>query len=194
MFQERKKYRKNFNSSGQLHMAGETLNFISHDVSVKGISIEVVPGRLLSDYADFEACVKENTLAEIFVKDLMLTGGVEVIWLRHEQGKILMGLEFRDVIHNADRLWLKRQFYRKEQLFSGFLLLKNRKIEFEGKNVSVDGLMIYLDELDESLAQNSVVRLYSESLKIKALAKICWIREEAGAKGFYLGLRYLSSN
>jgi hypothetical protein len=194
MFQEKKEYRKNYSSSGQLHMAGETLEFISRDVSVKGISIEVVPGRLLSEYADFEAYIKENALAEIFVKDLMLTGEVEVIWLRQEQGKILMGLEFQDVIHNADRLWLKRQFYRKEQSFTGFLLLKDRRVEFEGKNVSVDGLMIYLNELDESLSQNSVVRLYSESLSIKAMAKICWIKEEAEPKGFYLGLRYLSGN
>ena len=194
MFQEKKEYRKNYSSSGQLHMAGETLEFISHDVSVKGISIEVVPGRLLSEYADFEAYIKENTLAEIFVKDLMLTGEVEVIWLRQEQDKILMGLEFHDVIYNADRLWLKRQFYRKERSFTGFLLLRDRSVEFEGKNVSVDGLMIYLNELDESLSQNSVVRLYSESLNIKAMAKICWIKEATEPKGFYLGLRYLSSN
>ncbi|MGR9043831.1 MAG: PilZ domain-containing protein [Gammaproteobacteria bacterium] len=193
MFLERKEYRKNFSSSGQLHMAGETLDFISHDVSVKGISIEVVPGRLLSDYADFEAYIKENTLVEVFVEELMMTGDAEVIWLRNDQGKILMGLEFHDVIYNADRLWLKRQFYRKEQTFSGFLLIKDRRIEFEGKNVSIDGLMIFLNELDEGLVQNAVVRLFSEQLKIKAMAKICWIKEEMEPKGYYLGLRYLSS-
>ncbi|MGR9114341.1 MAG: PilZ domain-containing protein [Gammaproteobacteria bacterium] len=194
MIQERKEYRKNFSSSGQLHMAGETLDFISHDVSVKGISIEVVPGRLLSEYADFEAYIKENTFAEIFVKDLMLTGEVEVTWLRDEQGKIMMGLEFHDVIYNADRLWLKRQFYRKEQLFAGFLMIKNKKIPFEGKNVSIDGLMICIKELDEDLSKNTVVKLYSDSLKIKALAKICWIREETEPKSYFLGLRYLSSD
>ena len=175
-------------------MAGETLEFISHDVSVNGIAIEVVPGRLLSEYSDFEACIKENTSAEIFVKDLMLTGEAEVSWLRYEQGKILMGLEFGDVIYNADRLWLKRQFYRKEQSFTGYLVINNSKVGFEGKNVSIDGLMIHLNELDETLVQNSVVRLYSESLNIKALAKICWIKAETDSKGCYLGLRYLSSD
>ena len=54
--------------------------------------------------------------------------------------------------------------------------------------------MIHLNELDESLATNSVVKLYCESLGIKALAKICWIKEETEPKGVFLGLRYLSSD
>ncbi|PKM11958.1 MAG: PilZ domain-containing protein [Gammaproteobacteria bacterium HGW-Gammaproteobacteria-3] len=193
MYIDRKEYRKNFTSAGQLYMAGETLEFISHDVSVQGISIEVVPGRLLAEYADFETYIKENRVVEIFVKELMLTGEAEVIWLRQEQGAIMMGLEFHDTIYNADRLWLKRQFYRKERSFSGFLLTKNKRFEFEGKNISVDGAMIFLKELDASLVENSIIRLYSdsESFSIKATAKICWITEETAPEGFYLGLRYL---
>ena len=192
MFQKKREYRKNFRSSGQLYMAGETLEFISHDVSVKGVSIEVIPGKLLAEFADFETYAKENTTAEIFVKDLMLTGEVELIWLRQVDGKIMMGFEFHDVMYNADRIWLKRQFYRKECLFTGYLVLKNGRIEFEGKNVSVDGLMIHIDKLHETLHQNSVVKLYCESLKIKALAKVCWIKEDVDDKGCFLGLRYLA--
>ncbi|MGR9053619.1 MAG: PilZ domain-containing protein [Gammaproteobacteria bacterium] len=194
MNQDRKEYRKNYSSSGQIHIAGETLDFVSHDVSVKGISIEVMPGRLLAEYPDFESYVKENTLVEIFVKELMLTGAAEVVWLREEDGRILMGLEFHDVIYNADRLWLKRQFYRKEQLFSGYLVVKDKKIQFEGKNVSVDGLMIRVEEQDESLSEHVVVKLYSDTLHIKAMAKICWIKEELEPEGVFLGLRYLTSN
>lgn len=193
MFQERKEYRKKYTSSGQLHLAGETLDFISLDVSVNGILIEVMPGRMLSRYADFEAYMKENSIAEIFVKDLMLTGEVEIIWLREEDGKILMGMEFHDVMYNADRLWLKRQFYRKEQLFSGYLLIDEKRIDFEGKNVSMDGLMIHLPVKTEALVENAVVNLFSDVLSIKALAKICWIKEEPEIKSVYIGLRYLTS-
>ena len=192
MFQDRKEYRKNFNSSGQLHLAGETLEFMSHDVSVNGILIEVKPGRLLASFDDFEKFLKENAKAELFVKDLMLTGEAEVMWVRNEDGKIIMGLEFREVMHNAERLWLKRQYYRKEQAFSGYLIMNNRRIDFEGLNVSVDGLMIYLKESNECFAKGSVTRLFSEALHIKALAKICWVKKEGQGGGIFIGLRYLS--
>jgi len=193
MFQDRKEYRKNFTSSGQLYFGGEALDFISHDVSVKGISIEVLPGLLLSSFADFEACLAETSNAEIFVKDLMLTGEAEIIWLRQENGKTLMGLEFKDVIYNAEKIWLKRQYYRKQQQFSGYMSLKNKRIEFEGKNVSVDGLMIYLVQGDESLIPGVVVKLFSEGLNIRALAKVCWVKSEISGQGQLMGLRYLSS-
>lgn len=194
MFQERKEYRKNFTSSGKLRLAGETLDFISHDVSVNGILIEIMPGRLLSTYDDFASFINENSNAEIFVKDLMLTGEVEIIWIREKEAKVLMGLEFRHVIYNADRIWIKRQYYRKAQSFSGFLMIKNQRVEFEGKNVSVDGLMIFVKNTNENLHSNAVVSLYSESLQMKAMAKICWIQpeQESEGSGALLGLRYLT--
>ncbi|WP_431066431.1 PilZ domain-containing protein [Methylotuvimicrobium sp.] len=195
MFRERKEYRKNLTSSGKLHLAGETLDFISHDVSVNGILIEIVPGRLLSTFSDFESFINENSAAEIFVKDLMLTGEVEIIWVKEKDNNILMGLEFKHVIYNADRLWLKRQYYRKKQSFVGFLMLKNKRVEFEGKNISVDGLMIYVKDPDKDLLPNVVVSLYSESLQMKGMAKICWIQheQEQEKSGALIGLRYLSS-
>ncbi|WP_404355753.1 PilZ domain-containing protein [Methylotuvimicrobium sp. KM1] len=195
MFRERKEYRKNLTSSGKLHLAGETLDFISHDVSVNGILIEIVPGRLLSTFSDFESFINENSAAEIFVKDLMLTGEVEIIWVKEKDNNILMGLEFKHVIYNADRLWLKRQYYRKKQSFVGFLMLKNKRVEFEGKNISVDGLMIYVKDPDKDLLPNVVVSLYSESLQMKGMAKICWIQheQEPEKNGALIGLRYLSS-
>ncbi|GAB4278104.1 MAG: hypothetical protein Kow0065_24470 [Methylomicrobium sp.] len=193
MTQERKEYRKNFTSSGKLHFAGETLDFIGHDVSVNGILVEVKPGKLLTTFKDFESCVNENSSAEIFVQDLMLTGEVEIIWVRQKEGKILMGMAFRHVIYNADRLWLKRQYYRKKQSFEGFLEFDDQRIEFEGKDISMDGLMVYVQHPHENLRANTIVSLYSEPLQLKATAKICWVQHESEDGGALLGLRYLTS-
>ena len=43
--------------------------------------VEVMPGSLLAGISDFEALLKEDNLAEIYVKDLMLTGGVKIVWV-----------------------------------------------------------------------------------------------------------------
>lgn len=194
MFQERKAYRKNFTSSGQLYIAGETLDFISHDVSVNGIQIEIEPGKFLSTLDDFQSFINENSSAEIYVTDLMVTGEVEIAWIKQEESNfmILMGIEFKNVIYNADRAWLKRKHFRKNKVFSGFLMINNKRVEFEGKNVSVEGLMIHVEYSDQSLLQNTVVTVYSESLPLKGMAKICWIQHDQEKSGSLMGLRYLS--
>ncbi|SHE22163.1 hypothetical protein [methanotrophic endosymbiont of Bathymodiolus puteoserpentis (Logatchev)] len=43
MQQNRKDYRKKFTSTGVMFLAGELLSFVSYDVSVKGVQIELVP-------------------------------------------------------------------------------------------------------------------------------------------------------
>ena len=112
MFQKRKEYRKKFTSSGQLYVAGELLDFISYDVSVNGILVEIIPGSLLIDINDFEALLKEDNSAEIYVKDLMLTGKIEIAWVKLDKGNILLGMEFRNVMPNAVKLWRKCRYYR----------------------------------------------------------------------------------
>ncbi len=191
MFQNRKEYRKNFNSSGQLFIAGELLNFISYDVSVKGILVEILPGSLLTEINDFEASLKEDNLAEIYVRDLMLTGKTEIVWVKQDKEKILLGLEFRDVMSNATKMWRKRRYYRSTREFSGYLMIDEKRIDFEGNNVSTDGVGLKLDQINSALKPGCVVKLMVNGLDVKGIGKVVWI-SAVGEDACILGLRYLT--
>ncbi|NOT84344.1 MAG: PilZ domain-containing protein [Methylococcaceae bacterium] len=191
MIQNRKEYRKTFTSSGQLYMAGELLNFIGYDISVKGIQVEILPGTFLSEAEDFEKVIRENATAEIFVKDLMLTGEVHVAWVNKSEDGIMLGLEFRDVIYNAEKLWHKRRYYRKHKKAIGTIIHNDDslRIAFESINVSTDGIMVYLKEsASHDLYTGVVVKILSLELDIKAVAKVAWIDSKTRTT---LGLRYL---
>ncbi len=191
MIQSRKEYRKIFTSSGQIYIAGELLNFIGYDISVKGIQVEILPGIYLSEAEDFENLLKENATAEIFVKDLMLTGEVDVVWVNSSQDGIMLGLEFRDVIYNAEKLWHKRRYYRKCKNGIGSLIHNddNRKTSFESINVSTDGIMVYLIEPPAfEIYVGVVVKILLLDLNIQAVAKVAWMDSQAKTT---MGLRYL---
>ena len=191
MFQDRKEYRKNYNSSGQLYVAGELLDFISYDISVKGILVEIVPGSLLTEISDFEILLKEDNIAEIYVKDLMLTGEAEIAWVRQDKGRILLGLEFKDVMSNATKLWRKRRYYRSKRKFYGYLIADGQRINFEGNNISSEGLEIKLDQIHSVLKPGCLVKLDVDELDIKGVGKIIWVNV-ADDETCVLGLRYFA--
>ncbi len=191
MIQDRTEYRKSFNSFGQLYVGGELLEFISYDVSVNGILVEIIPGSLLSELSDFEALLKENNKAEIYVKDLMLTGETDIAWAKLQDGRVKLGLEFRDVMYNAENLWRKRSYYRSSKEFSGFIIAENKRIDFQGVNISVDGLAIQVAYITPPLKQGNTVKLIINDLEIKAIGKIIWVNSLI-EKAYILGLRYLT--
>ena len=191
MFQERNEYRKKLNSSGQIYLGGVDLEFTGSDISVKGMRIELEPGGLIADINDVNALIKEITVAEIYVSELMLTGEVEIVWVNSEKNKIIMGLEFRDVIYNAKKMWRKRKYYRKQVKEFGHLIVNDNIIDFECRDISIDGMRLYVKNR-EGLSAGHVVKVVSEALAIKAMAKIIWLNEETDGQGAMLGLRYFT--
>ncbi|OAI14357.1 hypothetical protein A1359_11075 [Methylomonas lenta] len=178
MFQERKEYRKNFNAIGLLNVGGEILQFNCYDVSVKGAMVELLPGQLLATAADFEALLFEDDKAEIFVEELMLAGEVKIAWVREERGRILMGLEFETVVHNAEKLWLKRRGYRKSAPFSAELFVEKDRLHVEGINRSTKGLCVRLKVHHPAVKLNAPVKLQIKEFGLAALGKVAWVTQE----------------
>lgn len=175
MFQERKEYRKNFNAVGQLNVGGETLQFNCYDVSVKGAMIELLPGQLLASAEDFEQLLFEDSRAEIYVEELMLAGEVRIVWVREERGRIMMGLEFESVVHNAEKLWLKRRGYRKTEPFTAELFIDKDRLHVEGINRSTRGLCVKLAVRHPAIKPNAPVKLQIKELGLAALGKVVWV-------------------
>jgi len=190
MFQERKEYRKHLNASGQLYIGGEILNIVCHDVSVKGLMVEVAAGELMSTCADFEAWLNEDNQAEIFVPSLMLAGQVEAAWVKHEESRILIGLEFHNVVHNAQKLWRKRHGFRKRQLFEIDMVIDKQRIKAKGINRSTEGMCLSIDNPHPALRLNAPVKVFADLLAISAIGKIIWIQEHATS--CVLGLKVLN--
>ncbi len=187
--ERRNDYRKSFNSSGQLYIAGELLDFISLDVSVAGVFIELEQGIFLTDIGDFEALLKENNSAEIFIKDLMLTGVVEIVRIRTEKGKVRLGIEFRNVKYNADKLWRTRQCYRSKKQFTGYFISEDTQTDFQGINISLDGLAVEMEQKNIGFKTGDVIKLFLNELDVKGIARIVWINHIDG-QHCALGLRY----
>jgi hypothetical protein len=192
MFQERKEYRKNFNAIGQLNVGGETLQFNCYDVSVKGAMVELVPGQLLSSVDDFEKLLCEDRRAEIFVEELMLAGEVSIVWVREERGRIMMGLEFETVVHNAEKLWLKRRGYRKTEPFTAELFVDKDRLHVEGVNRSTKGLCVKLSVQHPAIKPNAPVKLQIREFGLAALGKVVWVSSSEDSA--LVGLQIISMN
>ncbi|MDT4291759.1 PilZ domain-containing protein [Methylomonas sp. MO1] len=175
MFQDRKEYRKNFNAEGQLFVGGETLQLNCYDVSLKGAMVEVSPGDLLTTIQDFEALLNEDRRAEIFVAELMLAGEVDIVWVKRERNRIMMGMEFRDVVHNAHKLWRKRRGYRKLEAFKAELFIDKERFSVEGVNRSVEGMCLKLTGNHPCIKINAPVKLLAAELGLSALGKVVWV-------------------
>lgn len=190
MFQERKEYRKNFNAIGQLNVGGETLQFNCYDVSVKGAMIELIPGHLLATVEDFENLLFEDRRAEVFIEELMLAGEVSIVWVREERGRILMGLEFESVVHNAEKLWLKRRGYRKSEPFTAELFIDKDRLHVEGINRSTKGLCVKMLVQHPAVKVNAPVKLQIKEFGLVALGKVVWV--SSADESTLVGLQIIS--
>lgn len=189
MLQDRKEYRKNFTSTGIIYLAGERLEFIGYDVSVKGILIELSPGDLINTVADVRNLLEETQAAEVFVRDLGLSAEAKVVWVMEDEQKILLGLEFFDVRHSATKLWLRRRFYRKALAMPAKFLLDEQEFSTETIDISTDGIRLKGDKV-EALKAGSLLKLFVPEKSIKALAVVVWIIPTS--KSIEFGVRYIN--
>ena len=195
MIQDRKEYRKSFTSNGSIYLGGEKLHFKGYDISVRGMQIELTQGTLVQNVSDVAQIIESNSTAEIYVDELRLTGEVELIWVREDEEKILIGLEFRDVMHNAEKLWRKRRFYRKKLVKTGSLILQDQEIDFECLDFSIDGMRLRVAEQNNEIVKaGAEAKIVSDQLGLEALAKIVWVNRNEDDEIIYSGLRYLEIN
>lgn len=193
-FQNRKEYRKKLFSTGQLYAGGEMLEIRSFDISVNGIMAEVSQGRFLRTAADFNALISECGLVEIFVHELFLAGQAEIVWVKEDAGQIILGIEYRNVSHNQQKLWVRRQAYRHKQSFNCSVRMADLTLDAQGLNISVNGLSIQGDFKGGKLQPGSIVQLEMQDIPVaKAVSRVIW-RQESDSGLIALGLRYLELN
>lgn len=189
MQENRKNYRKKFTSTGVIYLAGELLEFVSYDVSVNGIQIELQPGQLISSVNDVRTLLSETQEAEVFVSNLGLSAEAKLAWVLEDEEKIHLGLEFIEVRHNSTKLWRKRRYYRKSLTMDADLLLDKQEFKAQTVDISTDGARLKCAAV-ENLQVGDVIKLFVPEKNIKALAVVIWLNSEESSVEF--GVRYIT--
>ena len=90
----RKVYRTRCRANGQLELNGQSYEFISHNISVKGMMIAV-----------FEPLnINKNDLLTLDFKHFNIHGAARCIWSKEIKGLNMIGIEFAQLIKPVDGL------------------------------------------------------------------------------------------
>jgi len=182
-------HRKNLTSQGLIYMCGE-----EQDITVKNISITGLLAKLPSksgknDIKKIFDSLLISTIIDLYLPELRLAGEAEVIRVDLKDDHILIALEFKNVAYEVDNLLYKRKAYRKNMPGPGQILLGGRYHMFEAVNVSVDGLMIRLDE--KVTVEEGITTVFEfRRLNLAGEIKVIWV-DPIADDGTLIGLQYV---
>jgi hypothetical protein len=180
-------YRKKLMSKGLIYMGGE-----EQEITIKDLSLSGVLAELKSSGKDAKAIfniLKESTLIDLYLPEMRLAGEVEVVRVDMHEDHLALALEFRNVSYDIDNQLYKRKVYRKNMVAPGKILLHGEYRDFTTVNVSVDGLMIRLEEFID-VKPGEVTIFEFERLGLDGEIKVIWIEHPADA-GTLMGLQYV---
>jgi hypothetical protein len=180
-------YRKKLMSKGLIYMGGE-----EQEITIKDLSLSGVLAELKSSGKDAKAIfniLKESTLIDLYLPEMRLAGEVEVVRVDMHEDHLALALEFRNVSYDVDNQLYKRKVYRKNMVAPGKILLHGEYRDFTTVNVSVDGLMIRLEEFID-VKPGEVTIFEFERLGLDGEIKVIWIEHPADA-GTLMGLQYV---
>jgi hypothetical protein len=180
-------YRKKLMSKGLIYMGGE-----EQEITIKDLSLSGVLAELKSSGKDAKAIfniLKESTLIDLYLPEMRLAGEVEVVRVDMHDEHLALALEFRNVSYDVDNQLYKRKVYRKNMVAPGKILLNGEYRDFTTVNVSVDGLMIRLEEFID-VKPGEVTIFEFEKLGLDGEIKVIWVEHPADA-GTLMGLQYV---
>lgn len=180
-------YRKKLMSKGLIYMGEE-----EQEITVKDLSLTGVLAELKSHGKDAKAIfniLSASTLIDLYLPEMRLAGEVEVVRIDMYEDHIAIALEFRNVSYDVDNQLYKRKVYRKNMVAPGKILLNGEYRDFTTVNVSVDGLMIKLDEFID-VKPGEITVFEFERLGLDGEIKVVWVEHPAD-DGTLMGLQYV---
>ena len=179
-------------SHGLIYMGEE-----EHKITVQDISINGVLAKFNSQREDMDIKYVFNSLLvsttiDLYLPEMRLAGEVEVVRAEIEDGYILLALEFKNIAYDISSDLNKRKAYRKNMPDPGQILLNGEYHEFNTINVSVEGLMISLDETI-SVEEGMITLFEFKRLELNGNVEVIWSDLTANAKTL-IGLRYVNIN
>ena len=182
-------YRKSLTSHGLIYLGGEELKITIKDISLTGVLAHLQCDETSRDAKDIFNMLSASTIIDLFLPEIRLAGEAEVVRVDVFENNILLALEFKNVVYDADDLLYKRKAYRKNMAAPGKILLNGEYHDFNTVNVSVDGLMI---EIAGSIAVEvgEIAVFIFEPLDLKGEIKVIWV-EATAEGGTLIGVQYV---
>lgn len=186
--QAERPYRKNLADHGLIYMGGEEREIVIKNLSLTGLLAELSCEHQPLEISDIYHAISASPVLDFYLPELRLAGEVEVVRVDVEGSHILMALTFKYVSHDIDNLLYKRKAYRKMMTAPGKILLDSGFIEFETVNVSVEGLMIRLNEVVE-LSVGTTTAFQFKRLDLEGTVNVIWIERDESST--LIGLQYM---
>jgi hypothetical protein len=186
--QTERSYRKNMAEHGLIYMAG-----IEHEVIIKNLSLTGLLVELCNDHdpleiSDIYNAIVASPMFDLHLPKLQMAGEVEVVRVDVEESQIFMALSFKHVSHGVNNLLYKIKAYQKMTTAPGKILLAGGFIEFEAVNVSVQGLVIRLNEIVD-VKEDTITMFQFKRLDMEVPVKVIWV--ECSESSTLMGLEYM---
>ncbi|WP_246246928.1 PilZ domain-containing protein [Candidatus Methylobacter favarea] len=170
-------------------MGGEELEITIKNLSITGVLAELNNSGENTEVRDIFNNLLASTLIDFYLPEMRLAGEVEVSRVDLLNNHIFLALEFKTVAYDIDNLLYKRKAYRKHMPGPGQILLNKKYREFNAVNVSVEGLMIRLDEII-AVEEGAITLFKFPQLELEGEIKIVWV-DYSDNCGTLIGLQYM---
>jgi hypothetical protein len=190
MQQGRQQYRKKLTSVGFIFLAGVEHEIIIRNLSITGLFIELSPNTELIDIHDLFASIQTYSASvDLVIPDMRLAAEAEVVRADMVDGLIYMGLEFKNISYDVEGFIYKRESYRKKMDGLGNIEFAGQNYQFRTRNVSVDGLMILINE-SVVLEEGAVAKFDFPKLDLKGEVEVIW-KDYDNDGNTVIGLHYI---
>ncbi len=189
MPEKKRAYRTNLTSFGLIYLGGEELEVSVRNLSITGVLAELEKNPHIKNIQDVFVSINSTSIIDIYLPEMRLAGEAEVIRADLIDKQIYLALEFKNVSYDVNNLLYKRKAYRKDLIAPGQIVFAENKYQFTTKNVSVDGLMIHLEEnLDVSMGTETIFDY--KQLQIRGKIKVVWVEHNQDSSTL-MGLEYI---
>lgn len=189
MSESRRYYRKNLKSHGFIYLAGEEFEISVKNLSITGLLVELEDRSVIRDVSDLFRAIKLSPLVDIYLQEMRLAGEAEIVRADMVADNLLLALEFVHIYYDIVNIFYKRKAYRKSLASPGQIFLNDRKYVFKTVNVSVEGLMIFLDEKIH-VNPGLITTFEFKRLDLLGEIQVVWVEDDPEG-GTLLGLQYI---
>lgn len=189
MSMKKRSYRKCLSSHGLIYLAGKELEISVRNLSITGLLAELDANACGIDISDIFHSIETSATIDLYLPEMRLAGEADVVRSEKIEGHIYIALEFRNLSYDVNNLLYKRKAYRKTLSASGAIVFKGQSYGFLTKNVSIDGLMIFLKE-KLSVKPGTVTTFDFSQLNLEGEVRVIWV-ENVDDGSTLMGLQYV---
>lgn len=182
----KRSYRKRLLSHGLIY-----IDNVEREITVKNISLTGILATLdnITDIDRLLPVLSAPSILDIYLPELELSGEAEIVRIENNNRQISLAIKFKDIFHELNHLPYTRKAYRKKLAVPGEIIIYGLSQHFETVNISIDGLMIHLEER-LSISEKTIAEFKIPQLDLEGDIKIIWAAN--ATDGTSLGLQYVN--